>query len=248
MYLLILLLTKKNIIIMRRFFLLFVVLIAMIASCSKEVEPAFAKSTFGDGESLPKKVIDAQVYEAFPISKRTIFFHEDFTANTNGWILQSPMSSIVGGLFLSNGRNVLISILKTIDETKDFEVETRIGFKNLVNNNNGVLFNYNNTTKKYWGFFNAQDPNNVNAKVSSIGLFNNGSLELQTGQKEITNYNTSNYAWSKYTLRKVGEYIITFVDGIKISTKKYTATQGTRLGINDPGGIGVDNIYIDYLN
>ena len=222
----------------------------LFSSCAKEIEPEWVNVATGTDETtLPQKVVDAQKYDAFPASKRTIYFHEDFNNNANAWPLLSPITSISGGVFFSTGRATLITLMKPIDESKDFEVEVIIGFRDLLSpGNNGFIWNYNTTTKKYWGFFDYLDPNNVNEEISQSGLFNNGNIEISTGQKALTGHNANGIAWNKYTMRKVGEYIITFIDDQRISTKKYITTQGNRLGINDPGGIGIDKIYIDYIN
>jgi hypothetical protein len=225
-------------------------LIITISSCSKEIEPEWVNVATGtDDVILPQKVVDGQKYDAFPALRRTIYFHEDFNSNANAWPLLSPTTSISGGIFFSTGRGVLITKSKTIDETKDFEIEVIIGFRDLLSNsNNGFIWNYNATTKKYWGFFDKQDSNNANEEVSQSGLFNNGNIEVSTSQKQLVGHDANGIAWNKYTMRKIGEYIITFIDGERISTKKYVVTQGNSLGINDPGGIGIDKIYIDYIN
>jgi hypothetical protein len=222
----------------------------LFTSCSKEIEPEWINVATGtDDVSLPQKVVDAQKYDAFPISKRTPFFREDFTNNINAWPLLSPISSISSGIFYSTGRGLLITKTKAIIETKDFEVEAIIGFRNtLTNSNNGFIWNYNASTKKYWGFFDKPDPNNVNDKITLCGLFTDGNIEIVTSQKTLIDFNASGISWNKYTMRKIGDYIISFIDGSRISTKKYIPTQGTSIGINDPGGLGIDKIYIDYIN
>lgn len=234
---------------MRNFYIFFAAAF-LFAGCSKETDPEWAETVFGvKGVSLPQKVIDAQKYDAFPSTRHTPYFREDFNNNANGWPLLSPTSSISGGIFFSYGRQLLITKNKPIDETKDFEVEMIIGFRDMLSaSNNGVVWNYNTTTKKYWGIFNTRSTDNVNENVAICGQFNNGSVELATGINTGLSYNANEISWNKYTMRKVGDYIITFIDGVRTTTKKFISTGGDNIGINDPGGIGIDKIYIDYLN
>lgn len=221
----------------------------IIQGCTKEVDPEWAASVFGSKEALPQKILDAQKYDAFPAARRTTYFHEDFTNNANAWPLLSPTTSISGGVFFSYGRQALITKQKPIDETKDFEVEMIIGFRDMLSvSNNGVIWNYNSSTKKYWGVFNTPSSENANENMALCGQFNNGTNEVNTGVNKVLNYNANGISWNKYTMRKVGDYIITFIDGVRMSTRKYISTGGNSIGINDPGGIGVDKIYIDYIN
>lgn len=222
----------------------------LILSCSKETDPEWVTvATGGNSNTLPEKVKEAQQYNAFPASRRSAYFHEDFTNNSNGWLLSAPVSAITGGIFFSTGRGVLITKVKPIDEARDFEVECVIGFRDMLSNgNNGFVWNYNAASNRYWGVFDLPDQANMSQEIAQAGLFNNGSIELSVAQKQLTGYNASGVTWNTYTMRKVGEYLITFIDGTRVSTKKYKPTQGTALGINDPGGIGIDKIYIDYIN
>ena len=232
---------------MCRVFLLFLTL--SFFSCGKDLDEEKIISIFGNiSGPISEKVSLAQSYSYYDATRRTSYFREDFSNNSNRWPLSPPLTNISSGIFNSNGRGALLTLSKPIDESKDFEVEIIIGFKKHPNVPfNAVIWNYNASSRVSWGIFNLPLSSGSQEHKIFCGQFSAAeNLYLSASKSEMV-YNSSNISWAKVTMRKVDNFLVTFIDEIRYSTIKYRPTGGGLLGINDPGGIQIDRISIDYL-
>ena len=232
---------------------LFIFVSIFMISCTKDIDPQLVSTITGVGENVitKKKVVDPLTFSSYPASSRNTIFHEDFNNNDSGWYLVDSTSQIKNGFYDSKGTALILTRKVNIDESKDFELDCTIGYRNIsYGETNGIIMNYNSTSKYYWGILNGQGFENTSQNTAYIGYYNYYNTSI--GKSKATNFiiptSSNEFNYDRYTLRKVGDSIITFIDTTRISTVPYIRTSGNRIGICDNTGLSIDNIYIDYLN
>lgn len=230
----------------------FLVLFVLITSCSEDSDLSGREMFFGD-DANPNIQI-AKNYNAFATSQRTTLFLENFNNNNNNWpiLLPNSMAGQFQYYYINNGKYKMkgdnstfyqSSILKTIDQNKDFEIEVSLSiFSNGFISNNGIAFGHNNIDNGYFISVISQSKNLKVTYNSSSGI--NVEKEFTTN---ITDYDWANGVPIKITCRKVNQSMLFFVNENYLGKIIFEPFVDNYIGLRGLQETHFDYIKIDYL-
>jgi len=229
---------------MKKYILLFVILTSI--SC-EEIDPAFFEKEFL-GMDADYSFVDADKYDGIPIEKREYFFYDEFNDNQNSWLtlnFGNASASISGGnyiLFVNNGASVFQKNF-VIDQSRNFEIETRIKIANSYNAEaSGFVWGYSSSNTEFYAYLFTTSPSQW------VGYYQWNSYNAWL---DFTPQNVLQQGeYNKLTIRKIGSKYYFFMNEAFVISKSFEAFFDNQIGflVADDATIYVDYINVDYIN
>lgn len=191
----------------------------------------------------------ASIYSSFEYNKNTIFY-EDFTDNQKLWFSRqtdNKSAEIKNGRYrietLTNKNSETVNNIVNFDNSKDFEIETKIRFAGGTEKSAQAFL---------WG-------------ISNSPYEDYGFLFLQSGHFEITNYKDKTYhkfkdwtllnnyhksQFNKITIRKFANQYYFFFNEELVYQMPFIKFTGNKIGfeVGKKSSIEVDYLKVSYLS
>lgn len=209
---------------------------AALTSCKKKtVTP----------EPQPAEVIQFNKSTGIPSSKFSVTFREDFVDNRNAWILQVPSPNYTFAIGISEGfynlNNLSISTIVgttnkiSFDQTKDWEIETKVN-----NENRSFAF--------WW--------NSASGRQSSRILFGTNRMDLVDANNDfnggyiVLGKTVEILTQNTLKIRKIKDKYFIFLNENLVYEGDYIFHRGQNLGYYsfERGKMQVDYLQISYIN
>lgn len=216
-----------------------------------------AKSFFGDRMGFivyGKQKVAIQSLNVSYLSKKTIasdyLFFDEFANNDNNWAIGSTkdysMSVSSGKYYFEHKRKTggwSTSLEKYIDETKDYEIETKIlKISGIKNNGFGIM----------WG--RKSSGNTLEFDIASNGLYS-VDRSANSNRSKLIDWTSSsyikqgNYSYNILKIRKQDGVIKFYINGNYVNQISNKTFLGNRIGfiIYDNQKIAIDYLKVRYL-
>jgi hypothetical protein len=187
-------------------------------------------------------------YDYVSFSDRTNLFYDSFNNNDKDWSSGTSGKSsgyMTGGAYHWESKvesGYIVHKEVDIDETRDFEIETKIKYYSGKKNSGLMLV---------WGR-NSATSDNYNMEFSAngkywIGKYEDKSYDASKGWTESSSVNQ--YTYNKMTIRKVGSNYYYFFNEKLVHKAPFRATFGNQVGFLAPGNtaIRVDYLRVSYI-
>ena len=184
-------------------------------------------------------------YNSFSWSDKEIIYSDDFTSdkglNVVGTTSIGKYNSRYYALSSTSSSNVgLLSLNKTIDQTKNFQIEVTMKFVSGEDNNgNGITWGRKDNDNRYWFQF------------TGNGYFNIGKMKFGTiTNKEWTLHSSINKTdYNKLTIRKAGNQYYFFINESLVYQCEFESFYGDEnyLFSNTNSTINISKIEFSYL-
>jgi len=185
-------------------------------------------------------------YSDIPLSYKNQVFFDDFSDNRTEWSLATDGIFVRkienGNLFLQSKNDMAQLLSKSIpfDETKDFEIETKIKFLTGTETSGNALL-WGKTEEKDYGFYYTV------SKSFKIAKYDNGYVDFIPFKSTES---IKKFEYNKLTIRKVGKTIYFFMNESLLYNMPFEPFFGKRIGfqVATNSQINVDYLLISTLS
>ena len=180
-----------------------------------------------------------------------MIMNEDFTSNKNNWAESSDNSAVLevknNRYYFEHKRNSggwSSTKVITIDDTKDFEIESRIlKISGISNNGFGFVFGRKDSNNQFVFTINSNGS-------YSIDQYKDGKFTALKDWTKSSYINKGNYAYNTLKIKKERGFIKFYVNDRYLTLYTHKPFMGNRLGfvIYKNQKIGITNLKVKYIN
>jgi len=230
--------------------ILLMLLIIIITSCV-EMQPEFFENEFlGANNNGNYEIVEPEIYNGVPTSKREKLLNENFDNNNNLWAIvntSQAYTSIENSTYIFQNKlsYTQISAINTIINTdRNFEIETNFKISSSLNNNgNSLVWGYDETVEFWFFCFSISSDQNLWIGNFIFETYNPWQNWLALNVKPENEYN-------KLTVRKINNNYYFFINEQFVISHLFETFYDNNIGFKAEANttLQIDYLKIDYIN